>query len=81
MANCPNFVNVAHCPAHDPQRAFPYRQTVANWPTDGARRNDKVMHAWFKDGDTDVMLSDGLCSGKPSFAGFSLSVTDRFGVG
>jgi PhnB protein len=36
---------------------------------------DKVMHASFKVGDTDVMLSDGRCSGQLSFAGFSLSVT------
>ena len=36
---------------------------------------DKVMHASFKVGDTDVMLSDGRCSGQPNFAGFSLSVT------
>lgn len=36
---------------------------------------DKVMHASFKVGDTDVMLSDGRCSGKPNFAGFSLSIT------
>jgi PhnB protein len=36
---------------------------------------DKVMHASFKVGDTDVMLSDGRCSGKPNFGGFSLSIT------
>jgi PhnB protein len=36
---------------------------------------DKVMHASFRVGDTDVMLSDGHCSGKPNFAGFSLSIT------
>ena len=35
---------------------------------------NKVMHASFKVGDTDVMISDGRCSGKPQFAGFSLSV-------
>lgn len=34
---------------------------------------DKVMHASFRVGDTEVMLSDGLCSGQPQFAGFSLS--------
>jgi PhnB protein len=38
-------------------------------------RENEVMHASFKVGDTDVMLSDGRCSGKPSFSGFSLSVT------
>ncbi|MEQ9643581.1 MAG: VOC family protein [Alphaproteobacteria bacterium] len=36
---------------------------------------DKVMHAAFSLGDTTVMCSDGMCSGKPSFAGVSLSVT------
>jgi PhnB protein len=35
---------------------------------------DKVMHASFKVGDTMVMASDGYCSGKPSFQGFSLTV-------
>ena len=35
---------------------------------------DKIMHASFKIGDTVVMASDGLCTGKPSFAGFSLSL-------
>ena len=28
---------------------------------------NKVMHASFKVGDTEVMLSDGRCSGKPQF--------------
>ena len=36
---------------------------------------NKVMHASFKVGATDVMLSDGRCSGKPVFSGFSLSIT------
>jgi PhnB protein len=36
---------------------------------------DKVMHAQFKVGDTDVMLSDGRCSGSPKFEGFSLSIS------
>ena len=36
---------------------------------------DKVMHACFKIGDTSIMASDGNCGGKPSFQGFSLSVT------
>ena len=35
---------------------------------------NKVMHASFKVGDTEVMLSDGRCSGKPQFSGFSLSI-------
>ena len=36
---------------------------------------DKVMHACFQIGDTQIMASDGECSGKPSFKGFSLSLT------
>jgi PhnB protein len=36
---------------------------------------NKVMHASFRVGDTEVMLSDGNCSGKPTFNGFSLSIT------
>ena len=35
---------------------------------------DKVMHACFRIGDGAVMASDGRCSGKPNFQGFSLSV-------
>lgn len=36
---------------------------------------DKVMHASFRVGDTEVMLSDGRCSGTPKFDGFALSIT------
>jgi PhnB protein len=36
----------------------------------------KVMHACFRIGDTAVMASDGChCTGKPTFAGVSLSLT------
>jgi len=35
---------------------------------------DKLMHASFRLGSTEVMLSDGLCSGTPKFGGFSLAV-------
>ncbi len=35
---------------------------------------NKVMHASLKIGDTNVMVSDGHCTGKPSFQGFSLSI-------
>jgi PhnB protein len=34
---------------------------------------EKVMHSSFRIGDTHVMASDGNCSGKPSFQGFSLT--------
>ena len=36
---------------------------------------NKVMHTCFRIGDTAVMASDGNCAGKPSFQGFSLSIT------
>ena len=38
---------------------------------------NKVMHASFRIGDTEMMASDGQCSGRPTFQGFSLSVTAR----
>ena len=41
---------------------------------------EKVMHASFKVGDTQVLASDGNCSGKPSFQGISLTVTARDGA-
>ena len=36
---------------------------------------DKVMHACFRIGETTLMASDGQCGGRPSFQGFSLSLT------
>lgn len=36
---------------------------------------NKIMHANFRIGDTTVMASDGRCLGRPSFQGFSLSLT------
>ena len=38
---------------------------------------NKVMHMALKIGDTTVLASDGHCKGKPSFQGFSLSLTVR----
>jgi PhnB protein len=37
--------------------------------------DNKIMHASFRISDTMVMASDGNCSGKPNFQGFSLSIT------
>jgi PhnB protein len=37
--------------------------------------DDKLMHATFRVGATTVMASDGHCTGKPAFEGFSLSLT------
>jgi len=36
---------------------------------------EKVMHARLRIGEDAVMASDGHCTGKPSFNGFSLSIT------
>lgn len=36
---------------------------------------DKVMHASFSIGDTTLMASDGMASGKAEFKGMSLSIT------
>jgi len=36
---------------------------------------DKVMHMSLRIGDTTVLASDGRCLGRPSFQGFSLSLT------
>jgi PhnB protein len=36
---------------------------------------NKVMHASIRIGDTTLMASDGRCEGKPSFQGFSLSLS------
>lgn len=35
---------------------------------------EKVMHSCFRVGDTQVMASDGNCTGKASFQGFSLTL-------
>src|SRR5882724_10461237 len=36
--------------------------------------DDKVMHASLRIGQTFLMVSDGRCTGKPNFQGFSLSL-------
>ena len=36
---------------------------------------DKVMHANFRIGDTQLMASDGRAQGQPAFQGFSLSLS------
>ena len=41
----------------------------------GVSPGEKVMHACMRIGDTAVMASDGMCSGKPNFQGVSLSIT------
>jgi Uncharacterized protein conserved in bacteria len=36
--------------------------------------DDKILHAAFRIGETTVMGSDGMASGKPNFQGFGLSL-------
>lgn len=36
--------------------------------------DEKVMHAYFRIGQTELMASDGMCHGNPKFDGFSLSI-------
>jgi PhnB protein len=36
---------------------------------------ERVMHAHLRIGQGDLLLSDGMCAGKPSFQGFSLTLT------
>jgi PhnB protein len=38
---------------------------------------DKVMHAALRIGDAQLLASDGNCTGKPGFQGFSISLTAR----
>ena len=46
---------------------------TAKCPDGSVPPGEKVMHSSFKVGDGVVMASDGFCSGRPNFAGFSLS--------
>lgn len=38
---------------------------------------EKIMHATLRIGENMVMASDGRCTGRPAFQGFSLSLTVR----
>ena len=35
----------------------------------------KIMHASFRIGGAEIMASDGLCAGQPTFSGFSVALT------
>jgi PhnB protein len=41
---------------------------------------DKVMHASVRIGETEVMMSDGHCTGAPEFKGFGLTITAKDGA-
>jgi PhnB protein len=55
------------------KEAPPPSGNSACMPADG----EKVMHASFKVGDSTIMASDGMCSGKPDFKGFSLAIAAK----
>ena len=57
------------------QMMMRYRESPeqAKCPDGSVPPGDKVMHSAVKIGGSLLMASDGFCSGKPSFAGFSLS--------
>jgi PhnB protein len=38
---------------------------------------DKVMHASLRIGDAQLLLSDGMCSGQPKFAGMAISLSSK----
>jgi len=42
-----------------------------------ANAGDKIMHAAFHVGETQVLASDGHCAGKPSFQGFGLALNAK----
>ena len=52
-----------------------YKDSPEPQPSGHNVPGDKVMHASFRIGDTQVMASDGHNTGKPNFQGFSLSIT------
>ncbi len=45
-----------------------------NMPQQPGHEN-KVMHGQVQIGDTEVMVSDGRCTGQPNFQGFSLTIS------
>lgn len=46
-------------------------KTAACTPAD----QDKIMHGQVRIGDTEIMVSDGRCTGQPKFEGFSLTLS------
>ena len=41
----------------------------------GPTQPEKVMHASFRVGETEIMASDGRCEGRPKFEGISLTLS------
>ena len=44
-------------------------------PMPTADMAEKIMHSAFKVGDVQILASDGMCSGKPTFQGISLALS------
>jgi PhnB protein len=41
----------------------------------GPGNENKIMHSSFQVGETEILASDGRCTGQPSFQGISLTLT------
>ena len=60
-----------------------YKEAPAGAPSENAEAGcaggtpdaEKVMHAVFRIGETELMASDGRCSGQPKFEGIMLALT------
>ena len=52
----------------------PQAAAAGSGPNVSKIKGDSIMHASFKIGDTEVMASDGMASGKPEFKGITLSL-------
>jgi PhnB protein len=52
-----------------------YRDSPEPQPPGMNVPGDKVMHSCFRIGETQIMASDGMCSGQAKFDGFSLSIS------
>lgn len=60
-----------------------YKEAPAGAPSENAEAGcaggtpdaEKVMHAVFRIGETELMASDGRCSGQPKFEGVMLALT------
>jgi len=55
-----------------PKGSMPEEGCAGGPPPDSA---NKVMHASFRIGDTQIMASDGMCGGHAEFKGISLTIT------
>jgi PhnB protein len=52
-----------------------YKESPEPPPPGQNMPGDKIMHGALRIGETQLLVSDGYCSGKPRFEGFSLALT------